>query len=147
LLLVEDSAPEVHIMQRALRESGRAVDLHVVRDGQEAMEFLCRQGRFVQAKAPMPDLILLDLNLPRLSGLEVLARMRGHAALRSIPVVVWTTSRRPEDIAQVYAAGANSYLEKPGDYQRFREVLDVVLRYWFDTALLPPQGGAPGEGA
>jgi two-component system, chemotaxis family, response regulator Rcp1 len=138
ILLVEDNPADVKITQRALRESDAPVELIVVRDGQEAVEYLLRQGQ--NADNPdwrIPDLILLDLNLPRLTGVQVLERIRATPALRATPVVVLTTSRRHEDIAQVYAAGANTYIEKPQDFNRFVQVLQTIQRYWLETALLP----------
>ncbi|SRR5579885_3113168 len=138
ILLVEDNAADVEITRRALRESAAPVELIVVRDGQEAVDYLLRQGS--HAAAPRwrrPDLILLDLNLPRLTGREVLERLRATEALRSVPVVVLTTSKRPEDVRAVYAAGANTYIEKPQEFRDFVEVLRTVRRYWLDTALLP----------
>jgi CheY-like chemotaxis protein len=137
-LLVEDNPADVMITQRALQESGSLVDLIVVRDGQEAVDYLLRQGTF--ANSPdwrSPDLILLDLNLPRLPGLEVVKRIRATPELRAVPVVVLTTSHRREDIQELYAAGANTYIEKPPDFEHFVEVLKIVQLYWLDTALLP----------
>jgi two-component system, chemotaxis family, response regulator Rcp1 len=138
ILLVEDNPSDVKITQRALRESAVPADLIVVRDGQEAVEYLLHQGGY--ANNPdwrVPDLILLDLNLPRLTGIQVLERIRMTPALRCTPVVVLTTSRRHEDIEQVYAAGANTYIEKPQDFNRFVQVLQIIQRYWLETALLP----------
>jgi CheY-like chemotaxis protein len=138
LLLVEDGAAEVQIVQRALRALGRDVALCVLRDGQEAVDYLLGQGRFAGGKnKPRPDLVLLDLHMPRLDGLEVLAQVRKHPETKLLPVVVWTTSCEIEDIHAAYAAGANSYIEKPHDYERLRAILEIVLRYWLDTALLP----------
>src|SRR4051812_24134864 len=139
ILLVEDNAADVKITQRALKDSGLPVDLLVVRDGQEAVDYLLRRGP--HAANPgwrSPDLILLDLNLPRLTGREVLQLIRSTPGLKAVPVVVLTTSRRPEDVQDMYAAGANTYIEKPPDFARFVEVLQVIQRYWLDTALLPP---------
>jgi chemotaxis family two-component system response regulator Rcp1 len=139
ILLVEDNPADIKITQRALRESAFPVDLLVVRDGQEAVEYLLRQGPHAgDAQWRSPDLILLDLNLPRLTGLEVLQRIRATPELRSVPVVVLTTSKRHEDVQQVYAAGANTYIEKPQEFARFVQVLQTIQRYWLDTALLPP---------
>ena len=139
ILLVEDNPADVKITQRALRDGGLPVDLLVVRDGQEAVEYLLRQGPHgADAEWRKPDLILLDINLPRLNGLQVLERIRSTPALRATPVVVLTTSRRQEDVQQMYAAGANTYLEKPQDFNRFVEVLQLFQRYWLETALLPP---------
>jgi CheY-like chemotaxis protein len=142
ILLVEDNPADIKITQRALRESGVPVDLLVVRDGQEAVEYLLRQGAHGADPAwRNPDLILLDLNLPRLTGRQVLDRIRTTPALRAVPVVVLTTSRRMEDIQDMYSAGANTYIEKPQDFNRFVEVLQTIQRYWLDTALLPPLSG------
>jgi CheY-like chemotaxis protein len=139
ILLVEDNPADIKITQRALKESGAPVELLVVRDGQEAVDYLLRQGRHVGDDGwRSPDLILLDLNLPGMTGREVLERIRHTPALRTVPVIVLTTSRRQEDVHDMYAAGANTYIEKPQDFGRFVEVLRTIERYWLDTALLPP---------
>jgi chemotaxis family two-component system response regulator Rcp1 len=132
ILLVEDNPADIKITERALRQGGIPVDLIVVRDGQEAFDYLLKPER-------RPDLILLDLNLPRLPGKELLQRIRGTASLRSVPVIVLTTSRRDEDIQDVYAAGANTYIEKPNDFNRFVEILQLLQRYWLEVALLPAE--------
>jgi CheY-like chemotaxis protein len=138
ILLVEDNPADIKITQRALRDSGLPVDLLVVRDGQEAVDYLLRQGEHAHSDGwRNPDLILLDLNLPRLNGREVLERIRARPELKAVPVIVLTTSRRQEDVRQLYAAGANTYIEKPQDFARFVEVLQTIHRYWLDTALLP----------
>jgi two-component system response regulator len=138
ILLVEDNPADIKITQRALRDSGLPVDLLVVRDGQEAVDYLLRQGEHAHSDGwRSPDLILLDLNLPRLNGREVLERIRARPELKAVPVIVLTTSRRQEDVQQLYAAGANTYIEKPQDFARFVEVLQTIHRYWLDTALLP----------
>ncbi len=129
ILLVEDNPADAEIARRALRDGGSRADLVVVRDGREALDYLVRRR---------PDLVLLDLNLPGLPGLEVLRRLRADPALHGVPVVVLTTSRRPEDVRQTYAAGANTYIEKPQDFNRFVQVLRTIEHYWLDTALLPP---------
>src|SRR6059058_5044538 len=109
ILLVEDNPADVKITQRALEVSGLAVELIVVRDGQEAVDYLLRQGLHADATDwRCPDLILLDLNLPKMSGREVLQKVRATPALRATPVVVLTTSRRQEDVATMYASGANT---------------------------------------
>jgi CheY-like chemotaxis protein len=142
ILLVEDNLADVQLAQRAVRDSKTPVELIVVRDGEEALAYLAREGPYAAGNASppwrAPSLILLDLNLPRLTGREVLQRIRANPALRNVPVVVFSTSRRPEDVREVYAAGANTYIEKPREFARFVEVLQSVQRYWFDTALLPP---------
>jgi two-component system response regulator len=140
ILLVEDNPADIKITQRALKESASIAELIVVRDGQEAVDYLLRQGAYAgQGAWRCPDLILLDLNLPRLNGREVLERIRATPALRSVPVVVLTTSSRAEDVQDVYDAGANTYIEKPPDFHRFVEILQTIQRYWLDTALLPPR--------
>jgi chemotaxis family two-component system response regulator Rcp1 len=140
LLLVEDNSADIKITQRALQETGTPVELVVVRDGQEAVDYLLSDGqRDGQAQRRRPDLILLDLNLPRLSGREVLSKIRATPALRLIPVVVLTTSRRSEEIRDLYAAGANTYIEKPQDFQRFVDVLRTIQHYWLELALLPSE--------
>jgi len=138
ILLVEDSPADVQITRRALRESTFPVELVVVRDGEEAVNYLLRQGPYAQPLSwHYPDLILLDLNLPRLTGREVLQHIRATRDFRFVPVVVLTTSHRPEDVRDMYAAGANTYIEKPQDFACFVEVLRTIQRYWLDTALLP----------
>jgi len=139
ILLVEDNPADVKITQRALKESGLPVDLIVVRDGQEAIDYLLRQGAHPRGEDwRCPALILLDINLPRLNGRQVLERVRATPGLRTVPVVVLTTSRQQEDVQQMYASGANTYIEKPQDFQRFVQVLQTIHHYWLDTALLPP---------
>ena len=138
ILLVEDNPADIKITQRALRDSDLAVELIVLRDGQEALDYLLRKGAY--ANDPnwrSPDLILLDLNLPRLSGQEVLTRIRSRTELHNVPVIVLTTSSRHEDVHAVYAAGANTYMEKPQDFARFVQVLQTIQRYWLEMALLP----------
>jgi two-component system response regulator len=141
ILLVEDNPADVKITQRALKESGVGVDLIVVRDGQEAVDYLFRKGPHAGGSWRSPSLILLDLNLPRMTGREVLERVRANPDLRAVPVVVLTTSRRQEDVQQMYASGANTYIEKPQDFNRFVQVLQTIHQYWLDTALLPPVAG------
>ncbi len=139
ILLVEDNPADIQITQRAVRESAMPVELIVVRDGQEAIDYLMRAGSHADsADWRSPTLILLDLNLPRLNGREVLRRIRGTPALQTVPVVVMSTSDRPEDVSDLYAAGANTYINKPQEFGRFVEVLKNIQRYWLDTALLPP---------
>ncbi len=142
ILLVEDNPADIKITERALRESGFPVELLVVRDGQEAVEYLLRQGQHADnSNWRNPDLILLDLNLPRLTGREVLERIRATPELKAVPVIVLTTSRRQEDVQEMYAAGANTYIEKPQNFQKFVQVLQTIQSYWLDTALLPPLPG------
>ncbi len=138
ILLVEDNPADVQIAQRALGACASPVELIVVRDGQEAVDYLRPGGNGAAESRRTPDLILLDMNLPRMNGLDVLRHIRANPALCGVPVVVLTTSRRPEDVRRMYAAGANTYIEKPQEFGRFVEVLRTIQRYWLDTALLPP---------
>jgi chemotaxis family two-component system response regulator Rcp1 len=139
ILLVEDNPADIQITRRALRDSTIPVELIVVRDGQEAVDYLLRQGSHADNPGwRKPELILLDLNLPRLTGREVLQRVRTTEILRLVPVVILSTSNRQEDVEALYAGGANTYIEKPQDFARFVEVLQTIQRYWLDTALLPP---------
>jgi two-component system, chemotaxis family, response regulator Rcp1 len=118
LLLVEDNEPDVRLTMEALREAKVKNRLSVVEDGVEALEFLRRQGPY--ADAPRPDLILLDLNLPRKDGRAVLKEIKADDSLRRIPVVVLTTSKSEEDVMRVYDLHANCYITKPVDFNRFK---------------------------
>lgn len=138
ILLVEDNPADVLITRRALRECAWEVDLVVVADGEEALSYLRRTSG--HSTLHRPDLILLDLNLPRVTGREVLTRIRGLAGMQAVPVVVLTTSQHPDDVRSAYAAGANTYIQKPQDFNRFLEVFQSLQRYWLDTALLPSAG-------
>ena len=139
ILLVEDNPADIQITRRAMRDSAVPVHLIVVRDGQEAVDYLTRKGSYAASKEwRRPDLILLDLNLPRVTGRELMQRIRGTPGMQVVPVVVLSTSNRQEDVYDLYAMGANTYLQKPQDFNRFVAVLQLLQRYWLDTALLPP---------
>lgn len=135
ILLVEDSPTDVLLAQEALEHAKVWNKLHVASDGVEAMEFLQRQGRF--AEMPRPDLILLDLNLPRKDGREVLAEIKADEALKRIPVVVLTTSKAEEDIFKAYGLHANCYVTKPVDFERFSDVVRAIETFWFTVVSLP----------
>jgi CheY-like chemotaxis protein len=135
--MVEDSAADVLMTEEALSVSKLANRLHVVEDGVEAVQFLRRQGRHGQA--PRPDLILLDLNLPRMNGHEVLAQIKGDASLMRIPVVVLTTSRSDDDVLKSYELHANCFITKPMDFSGFSYVVGSVEQFWFSVATLPPE--------
>jgi len=140
-LLVEDSPADVKILQRGLAEAGRAVELIVLRDGQEAADYLLRRGPFAKCLNSHwrgPDLIVLDLNLPRLTGQDVLRLLRATPQFALTPVVVLSTSSRPEDVRDAYAAGANTYIEKPLDFERFVCILRTLSELWLELAVLPP---------
>jgi CheY-like chemotaxis protein len=139
ILLVEDNPADIKITERALRDSGFPVELLVVRDGQEAVDYLLRQGNHAAtAHWRKPDLILLDLNLPGIDGWQVLTTIKTHPYLRCLPVVILTTSRREEDVLQTYQAGANTYIQKPAEYPRYRDLVRTLRQYWQETAIGPP---------
>jgi two-component system, chemotaxis family, response regulator Rcp1 len=139
ILLVEDSAADVRLTQEAMKDAKVLNELHVARDGVQAMDFLRRTGE--HAGAPRPDLVILDLNLPRMDGKEVLAAMKGDPELRSIPVAVLTTSSAEADVLDSYDLGANCYLTKPVDLDQFLVVVRAMEEFWFGLVRLP-QGGA-----
>lgn len=136
ILLVEDNPGDVRLAQEAILESKLHNQLRVARDGEEAIRFLRQEGEF--ADAPRPDLILLDLNLPRMDGREVLAEIKKDPELRRIPVVVLTTSKAEEDILRAYDLHANCYVTKPIDFDRFVEMVQGIQDFWFSIVQLPP---------
>ncbi len=137
-LLVEDSVVHQRLTQRALQATDLEVELDIVSDGVEAMEYLARctgaNGN------DQPDLILLDLNMPRKGGLEVLSEVKADPALRSIPVAVLTTSEAPNDIRESYERGANTYLPKPDGFHEFRDMLNELGGLWLRRVRLPRHG-------
>ena len=136
ILLVEDNPGDVRLTREALREGKIRNNLHVARDGVEALAFLRREGG--HADAPRPDVILLDLNLPRKSGREVLSEVKQDPALRQIPVVVLTSSEAEEDIVRAYDLHANCYISKPVDLDQFITVVKSIEDFWFTVVKLPP---------
>jgi CheY-like chemotaxis protein len=135
ILLVEDNPGDVRLTREALREGKVRNELQVARDGVEALDLLARRGPF--ADAARPDLILLDLNLPRKDGREVLAELKADQNLRRIPVVVLTTSQAEKDIRASYDLHANCYISKPVDLDRFIEVVKSIDGFWLGVAALP----------
>jgi len=136
ILLVEDSPSDTDLTVEALATAKICNRLSVVEDGVQAMEFLRRQGRY--AGAPRPDLILLDLNLPRKDGREVLAEIKTDERLRTIPVVMLTTSQAEQDILRAYSLHANCYITKPVDFRQFLEVVKAIENFWLAVVKLPP---------
>ena len=137
ILLVEDIPSDVEFTIEALKEAKIRNHLSIAEDGVQAMEFLRRQGR--HAKAPRPDLIMLDLNLPRKDGREVLAELKADEKLKMIPVVVLTTSRAEEDVLRAYQLHANCYIAKPVDFQQFLNVVRAIESFWLFIVTLPPR--------
>jgi len=135
VLLIEDNAGDIRLTQEALKESNLLVHLSIARDGEEAMAFLQRQGAF--ASSPIPDLILLDLNLPKKDGREVLQEIKADARLKRIPVVVLTTSQADSDILTTYGFHANCYITKPVDMDQFIKIVKMLEEFWFTIVKLP----------
>ena len=138
VLLVEDSPGDVRLTREALRDANVKLELHVASDGVDAIAFLGREGD--HEKAPRPDLILLDLNLPRMDGREVLAHIKADDALRMIPTIILTTSELEADIVTSYELRANSYLSKPVQLDRFENLVKSINDFWLTKAKLPKQG-------
>ncbi|OIQ65368.1 response regulator rcp1 [mine drainage metagenome] len=137
ILLVEDNPGDIRLTREAMKEGKLHNRLHVVNDGVEAMEFLQRRGQY--ADVPRPDLILLDLNLPRMDGREVLAALKADTGLRSIPVVVLTTSHAEADVMRAYDLHANCYITKPVDFNQFMKVVQHIDDFWVNVVTLPKQ--------
>jgi len=141
VLLVEDSPGDARLTQEAFRDANRSVDLHVVSDGVEAMAFLRRKGSY--GHVPRPDIVLLDLNLPRMDGREVLAHIKEDDDLKTIPIVILTTSDSEADIVQCYQLQANCYLSKPVQLDAFESLVKSINDFWLTKVKLPqqPRGG------
>jgi two-component system, chemotaxis family, response regulator Rcp1 len=137
VLLIEDSPGDVRLTKEVLRDANRSVHLHVVSDGVEAMAFLRHEGAHV--RAPRPDLILLDLNLPKMDGREVLGQIKADVVLKTIPTIILTTSEEEADIVNSYQLHANCYLSKPVQLDAFESLVKSINDFWLTTATLPPQ--------
>ena len=138
VLLVEDNPGDVRLTRETLCDPGNSTVLHVAADGVEALAFLRHEG--VHLHAPRPDLILLDLNLPRIDGREVLAQIKRDEDLKTIPTVILTTSDAEADILQSYRLQANAYLTKPGQLEAFESLVRGIRNFWVLEAKLPPRG-------
>jgi two-component system, chemotaxis family, response regulator Rcp1 len=137
ILMVEDNPADVRLVREALRESKVPNELHVTADGVQAMQYLRRQGAY--SGANRPGLILLDLNMPRMDGREVLREIKADPTLRRIPVVVMSSSSADEDVLRSYDQHANSYVRKPIGFTEFRQVMHTIESFWLATAELPPE--------
>jgi CheY-like chemotaxis protein len=151
ILLVEDNPDDVELTLHALRKENLANSIHVARDGEEALEFLfCNGTHAGRTFEPMPKLILLDLKLPKVDGMEVLKRLKADARTRTIPVVILTSSKEERDLVMGYNLGANSYIQKPVDFEQFRQTVKSVGLYWLVINQSPVTEGLPhsaGKGA
>lgn len=143
ILLVEDNPADVRLMHEALKSGRLYCQLVVVEDGEAALDYL--QRRPPHQDAPRPDLVLLDLNLPKKNGMEVLSVVKSDDGLRSIPVVVLTTSDRDEDVVKSYALHANCYIRKPPRLEDFMRVVQTIDDFWLTIVRLPPKGPPPGK--
>jgi CheY-like chemotaxis protein len=145
ILLVEDNPGDVRLTQEAFRDAQIENTLHVARDGAEAMAFLERS--VAQAAAPSPDIVLLDLNLPRKNGEEVLEEVREDPSLRRLPVIILTSSEAESDVVKSYELNANAYLTKPVDPGEFIDTVQSLQEFWLSIVKLPPKSGdAPHDG-
>jgi two-component system response regulator len=145
LLLVEDNPTDEKLTIRAFKKSGVPIEIVVVRDGAEALDYLFATGKY-QARDPsvLPSVVMLDLKLPRIDGLEVLRRIRANEGTRSLPVVILTSSKENEDLVRGYALGANAYVRKPVDYAEFAEAAKTLGLFWLVlNEPVPPNRGTP----
>lgn len=139
ILLVEDNLQDIEIARRAFSKGRVRNELVVVRDGQETLDYLYHRGKFQDpAISPFPGMILLDLNLPKVSGMEVLQKIKQDERLKMIPVIVMTVSQREEDIVKSYNLGVNTYIQKPVEFENFMKVVNAIQEYWILIATLPP---------
>ena len=141
ILLVEDNPNDIEITRRALERGQVKNELTIARDGQEALDILFEK---VEGDGSLPGLILLDLNLPKVDGREVLSRIKTHPQLKRIPVIVLTTSTREEDIVRTYDLGVNTFISKPVRFEDFIKVVSAIQEYWIVIATLPPTSPATG---
>ena len=137
ILLVEDSDADIRLTQEGLRETKIRNNLHIAKDGFEAMDFLHRRDG--HAHAPTPDVILLDLNMPGKDGREVLAEIKSDESLKTIPVVILTTSQEEQDVTKSYASHANCYVRKPIGIEGYFDVVKSIEGFWFEIVTLPPK--------
>lgn len=141
ILLVEDNPSDIKLAMHAFKKNNLANQVHVVRDGAEALEFIFCTDRYAARRVDHPKVILLDLKLPLVDGIEVLRRIKADPTTRSIPVVVLTSSPEERDLVDSYQLGVNSYIVKPVDFDQFGEVVRQIGLYWLLVNRLPPEGG------
>ncbi|MBF0272462.1 MAG: response regulator [Magnetococcales bacterium] len=138
VLLAEDNEPDQRTVQRGFAKAMLAVRLFIVDDGEACLEFLRNQGRYADTQAyPRPDLLLLDINMPKMDGLEVLRQIRATPSLRTLPVVILTTSDQERDVMASYGHGANAFISKPVEPSRFMETIQKLEEFWFELVIIP----------
>ncbi|MBN1351684.1 response regulator [candidate division KSB1 bacterium] len=138
ILLVEDEFNDIQIIRRAIEKCHITNPLHVVRDGVEAMHFLSNRGKYTdKASYHLPGLILLDINMPRMDGLETLRKIKSDSALRAIPTIVFTSSNDDDIAQQAYESGANTYIAKPADFNEMKNAIEVIIKHWLQITELP----------
>ena len=141
ILLVEDTDNDVIITQRAFKKVKVTNDLYIVRDGQEALDFIFHEGKYAETKPPTPGLILLDINMPKINGFQVLERLKSNPVYKIIPIVMITVSDRDEDIVRSYNGGAVSYITKPVNFESFVNVIEQFEIYWTLVSKVPKVKG------
>jgi len=142
ILMAEDDLEDQMLVQKAFREARSINHLTFVNDGEELLQYLRHEGNY--AGAPQPDILLLDLNMPKMDGREALKEIKSDPDLRSLPVVILTTSSADEDIVRSYDLGASSYIQKPVTFEKMVEVVETLGKYWLGIVKLPPNGGNRG---
>ena len=141
VMIVEDSPEDLELTMRSLKKANLANQIHVARDGVEALDYLFGEGTFAgRAISAQPRVILLDLKLPRVNGIEVLRRLKGDARTRNLPVVVLTSSKEPNDLTECYRLGVNSYIVKPVTFEQFAQAVKDLGMYWLVLNQAPPPG-------
>lgn len=137
ILMADDDEDDGILVREALAESQLPIELYIVSNGEQLMDYLCHRGGYANNSIPYHDLILLDFNMPRIGGLEALKEIKTDPQLRRIPVVILSTSRREEDIYNTYDLGANSFITKPVTFASLVEVMKTLVKYWFEIVKLP----------
>ncbi len=143
VLMADDDLDDIMLVRDALRDSGCEVDFRYVEDGDEAIDYLLGRGRFHSELPPRPSLILLDLNMPKKDGMETLQEIRSNPEIRTIPVVVLTTSRDTDLMLRIYRLGGSAFISKPTVYKDMIKAMERLCAYWFQTVSLPGPGASP----